>query len=449
MKTKLAIILLFILSSTAGFAQQYGWTDISGNLPDFPYDTTIINGGADTLIASLSDISFINDNEGWVTTWHANSDQDAAILHTTDGGNTWEVQTVMRPCMVIHMLDENVGYAGSDGGLIFKTSDGGAEWAFYGITGAPITDMSFVPGSDTGYVCSYMSSFLQQITPELVNPISLGNSAWWKSISTPSHELFWISDGTSVWTFDEEGLTDQPVSSTFYNSIDFVQNNLGWGVGHDGVSEKNPGTISGCVGKNIPWVHLEYTEQPLYEVFALDENHVWAAGFEGNIYYSDNASDFGFDTLTSTGWSNVNFVYQSNPRPDADFLSLFFTSPQNGFVSGGENVLLKYSQITGMEQQRGGEARRLGNLEVWPNPTQGEFQITCTKFQTIFKTQNSKNILEIVDLFGKILAHYDSSTIEQFNNEALDVNISHFPAGIYFVRFNADNQMIVKKLIKL
>lgn len=81
--------LLIALNSSS--AQYYGWADISHNLPDYPYDTTIINNREDTLIAILSDIYFINEKEGWVTTWHAFNDQNAAILHTKDGGDSWKM----------------------------------------------------------------------------------------------------------------------------------------------------------------------------------------------------------------------------------------------------------------------------------------------------------------------------------------------------------------------
>lgn len=433
-----ASCLFALCTLNYALAQQYGWTDISASLPDYPYDTVIINNGADTGFAHISDISFINDYEGWVTTWHAFSDQNAAILHTTDGGGTWEVQTVMRPCQVIHMVNENVGYAGSDGGLIFKTMNGGVNWVFHGITGAPITGMSFVPGSDTGYVCSYMSSGMQQITPGGVNNISLGIPDWWHSISAPSHNLIWMSGGNSVWTFDEDGLTDQPISSTFYNSIDFVRDDLGWGVGNDGVKGNNPGTISGCVGKDIPWVHLKYTEKPLYEVFALDENHVWAAGSAGYIYYSDNASDFGFDTLTSTGWSNVSFVAQPNPRPDVDLHSLFFTSTQNGFASGEKNALLKYGQINGLEEYGGP-----GSAEVYPNPTKGQFSIHLPSHTSALKVELRS--IEIVDIVGNVLTKLccEPGTTD------LELDISRFPKGNYCVRLYVDHQMIVKKVIKL
>jgi hypothetical protein len=451
---KFLLIVHFALC-TLNFAlsQQYGWTDISHNLPDYSFDTTIINNGEDTLIAILTDISFINDNEGWITTWHAFSDENAAILHTTDGGETWEVQTVMRPCQVIHMVDENVGYAGSDGGLIFKTTDGGSNWAFHSITGAPITGMSFPPGSDTGYVCSYLSSSLQQITPEGVNPVDLGDSGWWKSISAPSHELIWIGVGVSVYTFDEDGLTDQPTTSATYNMIDFARTDLGWGCGYEGVKDRNPGVIAGCNGKNIDWVHLQYTEKQLSEVFSLDDNHVWAAGFEGHIYYSDNASQFGRDTLTGGWWSDVNFVSQPNPRPDVDYLSLFFTSPQNGFVSGGKNALLKYTQISGENEQGGMEAGGHGGMEVWPNPTSGKFQISSTRSQTNSKFQIQNSRIELVDLYGNIIdasvwdLKFDSCL--EFGAWDLEFDITRCPVGIYFVRISLPNSLILKKIVKL
>jgi hypothetical protein len=441
-KLQAASLLFALCTLNYALAQQYGWTDISASLPDYPYDTVIINNGADTVFAHISDISFINDYKGWVTTWHAFSDQNAAILHTTDGGGTWEVQTVMRPCQVIHMIDENVGFAGSDGGLIFKTVDGGINWVFHGITGAPITGMSFPPGSDTGYVCSYANSKMHQITPEGVNVINFDNAPfWWKSISAPSHELIWLSMGTSVYTFDQEGLTDQPITSACYNSIAFAGNQLGWGCGYEGVKNKNEGVIAGCIGRNISWVHLQYTEVPLNDVFVLDENHVWAVGSDGYIYFSDNASDFGFDTLTSTGWSNVVFTSQSNPRPEADFRSVFFSSVNNGFASARNNTLLKYSQVTGVEEQEGTEARRNGGMKVWPNPTRGKFKVQSSDFKVEFES------LELVDIYGKTMELSNPGTIG--NTGTLELEISHLPAGFYFVRVSFDNQMIVKKIVKL
>jgi len=76
----LFIILIFSSYTLNSFAQTrlsggqaYGWIDISDNIPGNP---------------SLSDVFFISDNEGWIT-----SGSQANIYHTTDGGETFEVQT--------------------------------------------------------------------------------------------------------------------------------------------------------------------------------------------------------------------------------------------------------------------------------------------------------------------------------------------------------------------
>lgn len=427
------IFTLALWISGTCFAQQYGWVDYSGNLPDYPFDTTIINVGVDTIYAHISDISFIDDNEGWVTTWHPFSDQSAAILHTTDGGGAWEVQTVMRPCQVIHMLDENVGYAGSSGGMIFKTLNGGTNWDFMGITGAPITGMSFPSGSDTGYVCSYGTSKMHQITPEGLNTINFENAPfWWNSVAAPSHELIWLSIGTSIYTYDQNGLTDQPITSDNYNSVCFIHNDLGWGCGYHGVKEKNPGTIGGCVGKDIGWVVLQYTEQVLNDIFALDENHVWAVGSDGYIHYSENASDFGFDTITSTGWSDVVFTNQYNPRPEADFQSVYFTSPQNGFASASNNILLKYTKVSSLSEKQNTA------FKILPNPSAGLFSVQCYEFRKEFVK------IEMVDVHGKVISVLFKGIPD---SDRITCDVNQLCSGIYFCRIYSSGLSATQKII--
>ena len=335
--------------------------------------------------------------------------------------------------MFIRMVDENVGYAASDGGMVFKTSDGGENWVSHGITGTVITGMSFPRGSDTGYICSYSTSKMHQITPVGLNVINFDNAPfWWQAISAPSHETIWLSSGTSVYTYDPGGLTDQPVTSDNYFSLDFIRQDLGWGCGSHGVEKTVDGTIMGCIGKNIPWVVLTYTQSPLYDCFSLDEDYLWAVGGKGQIYFTDNASDFGFDQQTSTGWTNVAFQAQPNPCPDATLRSVFFTSVNHGFAAGNKNTLLKYMQVSGVDETND---RDLG---IYPNPTHGKFQITDPKPQTNSKNQIQN--IEVVDLYGKVVADIFCD---------LECDISGCPAGVYFVRIGMDNNLIVKKIIKL
>ncbi|KAF0200493.1 MAG: hypothetical protein FD170_3458 [Bacteroidetes bacterium] len=125
-----ASLLCALCTLNYALAQQYGWTDISASLPDYPYDIVFINNGADTGFAHISDISFMNDYEGWVTTWHAFSDQNAAILHMTDGGESWTVSQVgyFKEYTHIHFTDANTGWISGSEGYMLRTTDGGTTW---------------------------------------------------------------------------------------------------------------------------------------------------------------------------------------------------------------------------------------------------------------------------------------------------------------------------------
>jgi hypothetical protein len=74
----------------AHYTRAYGWTEISENL--FPVGNAVG--------ATLADLYFIG-NEGWVV----NAYDFEEIYHTTDGGDTWELQTTLRPCNSIHMIN--------------------------------------------------------------------------------------------------------------------------------------------------------------------------------------------------------------------------------------------------------------------------------------------------------------------------------------------------------
>ena len=80
--------------------------------------------------ALLTTIFFVDDNEGWA------GGHDTLILHTTDGGENWEIQyedpitggDIPKPVLDIVFKDKNNGYAIGAYGLMLVTSDGGDNW---------------------------------------------------------------------------------------------------------------------------------------------------------------------------------------------------------------------------------------------------------------------------------------------------------------------------------
>ena len=76
-----------------------------------------------------------------------------------------------------------------------------------------------------------------------------------------------------------------------------------------------------------------------------------------------NAYDFGYDTSTSAGWTNVTWQIQQSPCPNTVWRSIFFTAPTNGFVVGNENKIMKYTQMLGMERNK-----LTSDARIFPNP---------------------------------------------------------------------------------
>ncbi|PTU32717.1 hypothetical protein CJD38_00910 [Stenotrophobium rhamnosiphilum] len=74
----------------------------------------------------LTAVTFVDDKNGWAV------GHDATILHTADGGKSWELQNfnaeLEKPYLSVRFLDANTGFAIGAYGMASKTSDGGKTW---------------------------------------------------------------------------------------------------------------------------------------------------------------------------------------------------------------------------------------------------------------------------------------------------------------------------------
>ncbi|HUS25552.1 MAG TPA: YCF48-related protein, partial [Candidatus Binatia bacterium] len=76
--------------------------------------------------AALTAVTFSDPQNGWAV------GHDAAIVHTKDGGKTWELQNfepaLEKPFMDVLFLDGQHGFAVGAYGLLRETADAGASW---------------------------------------------------------------------------------------------------------------------------------------------------------------------------------------------------------------------------------------------------------------------------------------------------------------------------------
>ncbi|MBU2652231.1 MAG: DUF1566 domain-containing protein [Bacteroidetes bacterium] len=481
----------------ATYTRAYGWVDISEKL--FP-----VGGAAGGCLSSLWFIG----NEGWIT----NSCSYAEIYHTTDGGETWDVQTPLAECHDIWMQSSEVGYTGGASGLLCKTTDGGQNWNFFAVAPSQIRSIAFSPDGSIGWV---------------------GGTEGWLSEIT------------------ETGLQSQFFTYTDWDAMSFGSNTYGWAVscfGRKSIYENGVWTYYGgaqyfpCFGDvqfNAPdqaWLsyggellrlrnglfqHLyEDTAQSIQGVFTLDIDSLWAVTTGGDVLMSSNANGdtvhFNLDHLSDSWLTDVFAVDGYHAWAIGNNGSLYRYGLLEGFPAGVADILdfvvdqqVQPAEINSEDQtiqvvvEQGTNLTQLipeiyisagatidppgGSMQNFSNPF--IYMVTSQNGQTLkewtvtvdITTSVNEEVIQDIKIYpnpaGEIInfqlsfVHPDSPSKSNFQFIGIEVfdlvgrrmgilyegkpgsgeiqlDISYLPVGIYFIRLKMENQIITKKIIK-
>ncbi len=402
MKKSLLILLTIFSLTTITHGQNYGWTDISANIPTE---------------ADLSDVFFVSDNEGWISV-----SSDAIILHTTDGGETFELQTTQYPTEAIYMIDENEGYAGGANGRVYRTTDGGENWIAIGSISVTLTDIDFATTTQ-GYCCGDHGAVFS-ITPQGVENLNSGLASNLHGISAPSVEKVWICGGAIIVYYNGSTFTFQSGPAGTYNSIFFINDDEGWVVG-------DAGLIGGTNDGGNHWKSLAKTDESIYDTYSPNGVDVWAVGSGGRIMHSPNGDDFWWNSSQDQG-NNTVWNIQGAGLTTNFLRGVHFTSPTNGYVVGNGKTLLKYTEVSGI-----GDGVETLAFEIYPNPAQNIIQIQCSEFKT------ESGIIEILSLDGKKILEKEI----EIGIENIELDLNNLKSGIYLCKISTDKKSSTKKLI--
>ena len=185
----------------------------------------------------LRDIWFVNNQTGWAV------GRDGVLLHTTDGGQNWDPQTspAVDDLRGIHMLDALHGWIVGSDGLVLYTSNGGTTWTpQLSVPGGEEDEFEAVFALDGNRAWTaggqgriYSTSNGQDWSPQtsgtnvaLMDIFSTSTSEGW--VCGAAGFLANTINGGVTWT-----VQDPPAVASF-NSIYFVNSNLGFTVAGDG-----------------------------------------------------------------------------------------------------------------------------------------------------------------------------------------------------------------------
>jgi photosystem II stability/assembly factor-like uncharacterized protein len=247
---------------------SHGWTFGGSQL----LSTT--DGGAtwasQTMSAGLGALSFPDISQGWATGRTPYPADQEVILHTSDGGSSWQTQyshvTGRFDLTGLDFLDDSHGWAAgsNDAGrlarpIVGATSDGGAHWRFVVLRHAlgASASVSFVDAARGWIACAPYDKF--------------------RSAST----IYRTTDGGRTWK-----LQDTTRRKMDLHDITFVDKLHGWAVGQNGGS-KGACVVLATRDGGRTW-SMQRLSAPYYyagqQIVFSDRLHGWIAC--GSIVYA-------------------------------------------------------------------------------------------------------------------------------------------------------------------
>lgn len=205
---RLTAVLLLILLECAYVGLFIDSTDAATIRPEQIQTTTWISLESDYPEATFYDVEFINSSHGWVVgVLYPNITRGGIILHTENGGDTWETQLSDDTQIFFHLEVVNERTAWVTGlGCLYFTNNSGASW---------YTSVAYSSLSGMSMVKFFNETHGWTATMQMLFKTSNGGQTW---------------QNVTGWTFD-----DNPRDMHFLTEIDV------WAIGFDGIYHSDDG----------------------------------------------------------------------------------------------------------------------------------------------------------------------------------------------------------------
>lgn len=356
------------------------------------WDGTSFNGqGA----AEIRSIHFADQNNGWavgVELWAG----AALILHTADGGNSWESQLLDNYSSLhdVYFADTLTGWTVGEGGTILHTIDGGLTWEQ-----------------------QPTNNFRDLYSIDFIN----SEIGW---IIGAEGTIYHTTNGGDSWVFQSSGTTAD------FNTVCFVDSLNGWISGTGGILH----TVDGGISWNVQY----YNGWQFKSIKFTDVQNGW-------VLHTPNVSPYYENTYTEilqTNDGGMNWTVQEiDPGPNLS--RIFFTDDNNGWVigSGGTIMHTNNGGISGSNEVI--KAKRNKSLvNSFPNPFSTSTTIT---YELQHRSSVQINIYNHQGEIAKSLVNRNESK----GIHHIKFNGFELGSGIYYLVLKTNEGVQTKKMIKL
>ncbi|MCB9235802.1 MAG: T9SS type A sorting domain-containing protein [Bacteroidia bacterium] len=172
-------------------------------------------------------------------------------------------------------------------------------------------------------------------------------------------------------------------------------------------------------------ISLTMDPLPVAVITGADTSNCPTVAFTGSLQHATSSvwqfGDGGTSTLT-----NPTHTYSTNPNT-------VWLIANNACGSDTSELVLLLPCIVGIEEDL------QGKISVYPNPSQGKFQVEMKGISA------SRGYLEVASPSGKVLYRLELGTIQGDIKE--EILLENLTAGLYFLRIKLDESEMVYKLI--
>lgn len=298
--------------------------------PGGVYHTTN-RGDTWTFTAGQGGSYFINHNQGWRV-------QNNEAARTTDGGATWQPQTLPAGSWVYDSVFTDANNGWGVGETIVRTTDGGNTWvtvpvqadilplwavdfadAQHGIVGGDVLNFdTYIATSSNGGATWTKTS--HGTNAETLDLIALDSQHVWAS--HVFGKLSRTTDGGATWLVNR---LDDPYS--VIHSIDMADMLNGWAAGQN----EDEGRIYHTTDGGVTWQRqFDNLNTRLFAVDALSAQTAIIVGGFGNTRVVERTTDGG------NSWQELSMPLTSN-----FFMDIFFLDANTGWITGNNGQIGK------------------------------------------------------------------------------------------------------------
>jgi hypothetical protein len=320
-----------------------------------------------------------------------------------------------------------------------------------------VIDISFPPGTDPnnpiGYACGGEGR-IWEIASTGLTDLNTGLRGDFYGTSASSVNNVWTCGGNRIYYYNGTDFTSQLAPGGTFNDIHFVNDQLGWVVGDGGI-------IGGTAEGGESWLRLQSynNEFSLYGVHSPNGKDVWAVGTGGTVLHSPNGDDF--HPKEPYGWE-INTVWnrEAEGLTNSFLRGIFFTSAANGYISGNNGILLKYSKLV-TDVKENHQPQKFMLKQNYPNPFNPSTKIQYTIPQSPLLGGDGRGglvTLKVYDILGREVATLVNKAQRPGNYEVefgqassnpLSRASRHLSSGVYFYQLRYGEFVETKKMLLL